>query len=70
MIWTNEEGSLYPPAMMSSGVICNEYLPEEIGKKFCHEDMLVFTSVLDKTKTDISKLLVSDTKNSNLSKFR
>ena len=27
MIWTNEEGSLYPPAMMSSGVICYDYLP-------------------------------------------
>ena len=51
MIWTNEEGSLYPPAMMSSGVICNDYLPEEIGKKFKHEDMLASTSVLDKNKT-------------------
>ena len=30
MIWTNEEGSLYPPAMMSSGVICYDYLPEDI----------------------------------------
>lgn len=27
MIWTNEEGSLYPPAMMVSGAICNKYLP-------------------------------------------
>ena len=51
MIWTNEEGSLYPPAMMSSGVICNDYLPEEIGKKFKHEDKLASTSVLDKNKT-------------------
>ena len=51
MIWTNEEGSLYPPAMMSSGVICNDYLPEEIGKKFKYEDMLASTSVLDKNKT-------------------
>ena len=37
--------------MMSSGVICNDYLPEEIGKKFKHEDMLASTSVLDKNKT-------------------
>ena len=22
MIWTNEEGSLYPPAMMCSGIVC------------------------------------------------
>ncbi len=25
MVWTNEEGSLYPPAMMSSGVICDKF---------------------------------------------
>ena len=25
VIWTNEEGSLYPPAMMSSGVICGKF---------------------------------------------
>ncbi|AEF86658.1 N-carbamyl-L-cysteine amidohydrolase [Treponema primitia ZAS-2] len=25
MVWTNEEGSLYPPAMMSSGVICKKF---------------------------------------------
>jgi N-carbamoyl-L-amino-acid hydrolase len=49
MIWTNEEGSLYPPAMMSSGVICNDYLPKEIGKKFLKENMLKSLSVLDKT---------------------
>ena len=24
MIWTNEEGSLYPPAMMCSGIICHD----------------------------------------------
>jgi len=51
MIWTNEEGSLYPPAMMSSGVVCNDYLPPEIGKKFKKENMLKSVSVLDKTKT-------------------
>ena len=25
MIWTNEEGSLYPPAMMVSGIVCFDY---------------------------------------------
>lgn len=25
MIWTNEEGALYPPAMMASGVICGKF---------------------------------------------
>jgi len=51
MIWTNEEGSLYPPAMMSSGVICYDYLPENIAKGFKHENMLVSKSVEDKTTT-------------------
>ena len=30
MIWTNEEGSLYPPAMMSSGVICGKFDKEAV----------------------------------------
>lgn len=51
MIWTNEEGSLYPPAMMSSGVVCNDYLPADIAKKFIKENMLKSKSVLDKTTT-------------------
>lgn len=36
MIWTNEEGSLYPPALMCSGVVCG---------KFKKEDMLASKSV-------------------------
>lgn len=51
MIWTNEEGSLYPPAMMSSGVVCNDYLPADIAKKFKKADMLASKSVLDKIST-------------------
>lgn len=38
MIWTNEEGSLYPPAMMCSGIVCYDYLPEDIRSKFKYED--------------------------------
>lgn len=38
MIWTNEEGSLYPPAMMSSGVICYDYLPEDIRQIISEND--------------------------------
>jgi len=38
MIWTNEEGSLYPPAMMVSGIICD---------KFDEEKMMKSKSVLD-----------------------
>ena len=51
MIWTNEDGSLYPPAMMSSGVVCYDYLPAEIAKGFKHENMLASKSVEDRTTT-------------------
>lgn len=51
MIWTNEEGSLYPPAMMCSGIVCNDYLPRDIGAKFRFEDMMNSKSILDPTKT-------------------
>ena len=51
MIWTNEEGSLYPPAMMVSGAVCNDVLPESIGKKFKLENILASKSVIDKTTT-------------------
>jgi N-carbamoyl-L-amino-acid hydrolase len=30
MVWTNEEGSWYPPAMMSSGVICGKFDKETV----------------------------------------
>ncbi|WP_330389473.1 Zn-dependent hydrolase, partial [Peptostreptococcus sp. D1] len=56
MIWTNEEGSLYPPAMMSSGVVCNDYLPPEIAKNFKHENMMNSVSVEDGATTFGSKL--------------
>lgn len=51
MIWTNEEGSLYAPAMMSSGVVCYDYLPEDIRVNFKKEDMLNSKSVIDKVTT-------------------
>lgn len=43
MIWTNEEGSLYPPAMMVSGIICHDYLPEELKPNFLYENMMKST---------------------------
>lgn len=46
MVWTNEEGSLYPPAMMCSGVVCYDYLPDNIKEKFRKEDMLVTKDML------------------------
>ena len=51
MIWTNEEGSLYPPAMMCSGITCYDYLPENIRCNFRYEDMMKVKSVLDPNKT-------------------
>lgn len=51
MIWTNEEGSLYPPAMMCSGIVCYDYLPEDIRVKFKKEDMLKSKSILDGKST-------------------
>jgi N-carbamoyl-L-amino-acid hydrolase len=51
MIWTNEEGSLYPPALMVSGIVCYDYLPENIRGKFKYEDMMASRSVLDATKS-------------------
>lgn len=40
MICTNEEGSLYPPAMMVSGILCNELIPPALAKNFKQEKML------------------------------
>ena len=39
-IWTNEEGSLYPPAMMVSGIICHDYLPKELAVNFEYDNMM------------------------------
>jgi len=51
MIWTNEEGSLYPPAMMCSGIVCYDYLPEDIRSKFKYEDMMASKSILNAEDT-------------------
>jgi N-carbamoyl-L-amino-acid hydrolase len=47
MIWTNEEGSLYPPAMMASGIVCYDYLPETIKEKFKYDDLMTSKSILN-----------------------
>ena len=51
MIWTNEEGSLYPPAMMCSGIVCHDYLPEDIRGNFEYDDMMNSKSILDHQST-------------------
>src|SRR3712207_6769817 len=56
MIWTNPEGSLYPPAMMSSGIVCTEYLPESLRSNFAFNKMMISTSVEDGITTFGEKL--------------
>lgn len=51
MIWTNEEGSLYPPAIMVSGMVCNQYLPENISKNYLYDNMMNSKSILDNKTT-------------------
>ena len=62
MIWTNEEGSLYPPSMMASGVLCYDYLPENIRYKFKQEDMLNSKSILDANHTLVKLLMPADSR--------
>lgn len=51
MIWTNEEGSLYEPCMMSSGIVCYDYLPEAVRKKYQYEDMMHSKDMVEGKKT-------------------
>ena len=51
MIWTNEEGSLYPPAMMCSGIICHEHLPASIASGFETEAMMNSLDILEHKTT-------------------
>ena len=56
MIWCNEEGSLYPPAMMASGIVCYPYLPETIKPGFEFDNMMKSKSILD-NKTTFAEVL-------------
>lgn len=49
MIWTNEEGSEFPPCMMSSGIICHDYMPERIRDNFEYNKMMESVSIVDRT---------------------
>lgn len=51
MIWTNEEGSLYPPVMMCSGIVCNDYLPKDIRTSYQYDDMMKSVSMEDHKTT-------------------
>lgn len=45
MIWTNEEGSLYPPSMMCSGITCYDWLPEAVKGGFRYDDMMASRAI-------------------------
>ncbi len=60
MIWTNEEGSLYPPAMMSSGVVSG---------KFEKAVVLSSKSMLDSSRTFADALNASPYKGSESSRL-
>ena len=42
---------MYPPAMMSSGIVCHDYLPEDIRVNFEYEDMMQSKSMIDHKST-------------------
>lgn len=58
-IWTNEEGSLYPPVMMSSGIVCHDYLPEDIQKSYEYDAMMQSVSMEDHVTTFGARLKAS-----------
>ncbi|MEG0364248.1 MAG: Zn-dependent hydrolase [Erysipelotrichales bacterium] len=69
MIWTNEEGSLYPPAMMCSGIVCHDALPKDIAKGFDFDKLMNSKSVLDKVTTFGSQLETFKYKGSKENRF-
>lgn len=56
MIWTNEEGSEFPPCMMSSGTVSYEYMPERFRDNFEFNKMMASRSILDPEMTFGEKL--------------
>lgn len=56
MIWTNEEGSEFPPCMMCSGIVSHDYMPERFRDNFEYNKMMSSVSILDRTTTFGEKL--------------
>lgn len=56
MIWTNEEGSEFPPCMMCSGIVCHDYMPERFRDNFKYEKMMQSISIVDSKTTFGEKL--------------
>ncbi len=59
MIWTNEEGALYPPAIMVSGIICNEYLPDDLAVNFRYDKMMASKPIDDCRYADFGEALAA-----------
>lgn len=56
MIWTNEEGSEFPPCMMCSGTVSHDYMPERFRDNFAFDKMMASHSILDREMTFGEKL--------------
>ncbi|MDO4960656.1 MAG: Zn-dependent hydrolase [Eubacteriales bacterium] len=56
MIWTNEEGSEFPPCMMCSGIASHDYMPERFRDNFAEEKMMKSVSIVDCKTTFGEKL--------------
>jgi N-carbamoyl-L-amino-acid hydrolase len=56
VIFTNEEGSEFPPCMMCSGVLAHDYLPERFRENFAYGRMMASRSILDPAVTFGEKL--------------
>lgn len=56
MIWTNEEGSEFPPCMMCSAIVCNEFMPERFRENFEYEKMMHSASIVENGVTFGEKL--------------
>ena len=55
-IFTNEEGSEFPPCMMCSGTMAYDYMPERFKDNFAYDKMMASRSILDPTVTFGEKL--------------
>ncbi len=56
MIFTNEEGSEFPPCMMCSGILAHDYMPERFKDNFEYSKMMASRSILDPEVTFADRL--------------
>ena len=56
IIFTNEEGSEFPPCMMCSGILAHDYMPERFRDNFEYHKMMASKSILDPEMTFGEKL--------------